>query len=44
MKSYAPILRSTGQDFREFDAYVFDKLDGTGTAKVHLAFSFSSRW
>lgn len=29
MKSYAPILRSTGQDFREFDAYVFDKLDGS---------------
>ena len=29
MKTYPPIPRSTGQDFREFDAYVFDKLDGS---------------
>jgi hypothetical protein len=29
MKSYPSIPRSTGQDFVEFDAYVFDKLDGS---------------
>ena len=29
MKDYPSIPRSTGQDFREFDAYVFDKLDGS---------------
>ena len=29
MKSYPSIPRSTGQDFQEFDAYVFDKLDGS---------------
>lgn len=28
MKSYPSIPRSTGQDFREFRAHVFDKLDG----------------
>lgn len=29
MKTYPSIPRSTGQDFQEFDAYVFDKLDGS---------------
>lgn len=29
MKLYPSIPRSTGQSFREFDAYVFDKLDGS---------------
>lgn len=29
MKHYPSISRSTGQHFREFDAYVFDKLDGS---------------
>lgn len=29
MKQYPSIARSTGQSFREFDAYVFDKLDGS---------------
>lgn len=29
MKPYPSISRSTGQDFREFEAYVFDKLDGS---------------
>jgi len=29
MKPYPSILQSTGQKFREFDAYVFDKLDGS---------------
>lgn len=29
MKSYPSIPRSTGKDFREFDAYIFDKLDGS---------------
>jgi hypothetical protein len=29
MKSYPSIPRSTGQTFHEFDAYVFDKLDGS---------------
>jgi hypothetical protein len=29
MKEYPAIPRSTGQNFREFDAYVFDKLDGS---------------
>jgi hypothetical protein len=29
MKHYPSIPRSTGQDFQEFDAYVFDKLDGS---------------
>ena len=29
MKSYPSIPRSTGQDFQEFEAYVFDKLDGS---------------
>lgn len=29
MKSYPSISRSTGQAFHEFDAYVFDKLDGS---------------
>lgn len=29
MKSYPSIPRSTGQDLQEFDAYVFDKLDGS---------------
>jgi hypothetical protein len=29
VKSYPSIPRSTGQDFQEFDAYVFDKLDGS---------------
>ena len=29
MKPYPSISRSTGQSFREFDAYVFDKLDGS---------------
>lgn len=29
MKPYPSILPSTGQKFREFDAYVFDKLDGS---------------
>ncbi len=31
MKSYPSIPRSTGQSFREFDAYVFDKPDGSNT-------------
>lgn len=29
MKQYPSVSRSTGQAFREFDAYVFDKLDGS---------------
>lgn len=29
MKPYPSISRSTGQHFREFEAYVFDKLDGS---------------
>jgi len=29
MKLYPSISRSTGQSFREFDAYVFDKIDGS---------------
>ncbi len=29
MKLYPSISRSTGQDFRQFEAYVFDKLDGS---------------
>lgn len=29
MKPYPSIARSVGQDFREFEAYVFDKLDGS---------------
>lgn len=29
MKAYPSIPRSTGQDFQEFNAYVFDKLDGS---------------
>lgn len=29
MKPYPSISRSTGQDFQEFEAYVFDKLDGS---------------
>lgn len=29
MKQYPSIARSTGQAFREFDAYVFDKIDGS---------------
>lgn len=29
MKTYPSIPRSTGQDFQEFEAYVFDKLDGS---------------
>lgn len=29
MKHYPSISRSTGQSFREFEAYVFDKLDGS---------------
>lgn len=29
MKLYPSISASTGQQFREFDAYVFDKLDGS---------------
>jgi hypothetical protein len=29
MKEYPTIPRSTGQNFREFDAYVFDKIDGS---------------
>jgi len=29
MKHYPSIPRSTGQNFREFTAYVFDKLDGS---------------
>ena len=29
MKHYPSIPRSTGQQFREFEAYVFDKLDGS---------------
>lgn len=29
MKHYPSIPRSTGQSFREFEAYVFDKLDGS---------------
>lgn len=29
MKQYPSISRSTGQNFREFEAYVFDKLDGS---------------
>ncbi len=29
MKLYPSIQRSTGQAFREFDAYVFDKVDGS---------------
>lgn len=29
MKYYPSIPRSTGQNFREFEAYVFDKLDGS---------------
>jgi hypothetical protein len=29
MKPYPSIARSTGQDFQEFEAYVFDKLDGS---------------
>lgn len=29
MKLYPSIARSTGQSFQEFDAYVFDKLDGS---------------
>ncbi len=29
MKSYPSIARSTGQKFQEFQAYVFDKLDGS---------------
>ena len=29
MKEYPAIPRSTGQNFREFDAYVFDKIDGS---------------
>lgn len=29
MKSYPSIARATGQSFREFGAYVFDKIDGS---------------
>ena len=29
MKSYPSIPRSTGQSFHEFDAFVFDKIDGS---------------
>lgn len=29
MKEYPSISRSTGQNFQEFDAYVFDKIDGS---------------
>ncbi len=29
MKAYPSIPRSTGKDFQEFDAHVFDKLDGS---------------
>jgi hypothetical protein len=38
MKSYPSIPRSTGQAFREFDAYVFDKLDGS-----NLRFEWSKK-
>lgn len=38
MKTYPSIPRSTGQSFREFDAYVFDKLDGS-----NLRFEWSKK-
>lgn len=38
MKLYPSISRSTGQSFREFDAYVFDKVDGS-----NLRFEWSSK-
>ena len=38
MKSYPSIPRATGQAFRAFDAYVFDKLDGS-----NLRFEWSKK-
>lgn len=41
MKQYPSIARSTGQSFREFDAYVFDKLDGSN---IRAEWSRKSGW
>lgn len=38
MKTYPSIAASTGQSFREFDAYVFDKVDGS-----NLRFEWSKK-
>ncbi len=38
MKSYPSILGSTGQNFTEFDSFVFDKADGS-----NLRFEFSKK-
>lgn len=41
MKAYPSITRSTGQSFEEFDAYVFDKLDGRN---VRVEWSKKQGW
>jgi hypothetical protein len=41
VKEYPSIARSTGQKFREFDAYVFDKLDGSN---IRAEWSRKSGW
>jgi len=38
MLEYPSVPRSTGQEFREFDAYLFDKLDGS-----NLRFGYSKK-
>lgn len=41
MKSYPSIPRSTGTSFQEFDAYVFDKLDGSN---LRFEWSKKQKW
>lgn len=41
MKPYPSISRSTGQHFREFEAYVFDKLDGSN---IRVEWSRKQGW
>ena len=38
MKTYPSIARSSGQSFREFDAHVFEKIDGS-----NLRFEWSEK-
>lgn len=41
MKSYPSISRSTGTSFREFEAYVFDKIDGSN---LRFEWSKKQKW
>jgi hypothetical protein len=41
MKQYPSIPRSTGQSFQEFDAWVFDKLDGSN---LRFEWSKKQKW